>query len=90
MFQKLREPTSQPLNYWINEHRFLLLKASAKIVLATRVSSEAVERLISAAGLLLGKLRKRVSPALVINSVQTISDMHVRRKLWKWFRDYLE
>lgn len=69
MFQKLRQPTSQPLNYWKTEHRFPLLKASAKIVLAIPVSSAAVECLFSAAGLLLSKLRKRMLPALVINSV---------------------
>ncbi|KAH9503610.1 hypothetical protein Btru_066970 [Bulinus truncatus] len=68
MFQQLRQPTSQPLNYWKNEHRFPLLKASAKIVLAIPVSSAAVERLFSAAGLL-SKLRKRMLPALIINSV---------------------
>ena len=56
MFQKLRQPNSQPLDYWKNEHRFPLLKASAKVPLATRVSSAAVERLFSAAGLLLSKL----------------------------------
>ena len=69
MFQKLRQPTSQPLNHWKNEHRFPLLKASSKIVLAVPVSSAAVERVFSAAGLLLSKLQKRMSPALVINSV---------------------
>ena len=69
MFQKLRQPTSQPLNYWKNEHKFQLLNASAKIVLAIPVSSAVVERLFSAAELLLSKLRKRMSPALVINSV---------------------
>ena len=69
MFQKLRQPTSQPLNYGKNQNRFPLLKASAKIVLAIPVSSAAVERLFNAAGLLFSKLRKRKSPALVINSV---------------------
>ena len=69
LFQKLRQPTAQPLNYWKNEHRFPLLKETAKIVLAIPVSSAAVERLFSAAGLLLSKLRKRMLPALVINSV---------------------
>ena len=69
MFQKLRQPSSQPLDYWKNEHRFPLLKAGAKVVLAVPVSSAAVERLFSAAGLLLSKLRKRTSPAVVINSV---------------------
>ena len=33
------------------------------------MSSAAVERLFSAAGLLLSNLRKRMSPALIINSV---------------------
>ena len=33
------------------------------------MSSAAVERLFSAAGLLLSNLRKRLSPALIINSV---------------------
>ena len=46
-----------------------MLKSSAKIVLAIPVSSAAVERLFSAAGLLLSKLRRRMIPALVINSV---------------------
>ena len=69
MFQKLRQPSSQPLDYWKNEHRFPLLKAGAKVVLAVPVSSAAVERLFSAAGLLLSKLRKRTLPAVVINSV---------------------
>ena len=71
MFQKLRQPNSQPLDYWKNKHRFPLLKAGAKVVLAIPVSSAAVERLFSAAGLLLSKLRKRMLPALVINSVYT-------------------
>ena len=52
MFQKLLQPNSQPLDYWENEHRFLLLKAGAKIVLAIPVSSAAVERFFNAAGLL--------------------------------------
>ena len=69
IFQKLRQPNSQPLDYWKNEHRFPLLKAGAKVVLAIPVSSAAVERLFSAAGLLLSKLRKRMLLALVINSV---------------------
>ena len=69
MFQKLRQPNSQPLDYWKNEHRFPLIKAGAKVVLAIPVSSAAVERLFSAARLLLRKLRKRMLPALVINSV---------------------
>jgi len=69
MFQKLRQPNSQPLDYWKNEHRFPLLKTSARIVLAISVSSAAVERLFSAAGLLLSRLRKRMLPVLVINSV---------------------
>ena len=55
MFQKLRQPSSQPLDYWKNEHRFPLLKAGAKVVLAVPVSSAAVECLFSAAGLLLSK-----------------------------------
>ncbi|CAK8685836.1 unnamed protein product [Clavelina lepadiformis] len=55
-FQKLRQPSSQPLDYWKNEHRFPLLTAGAKTVLAIPVSSAAVERLFSAAGLLLTKL----------------------------------
>uniref|UniRef100_T1IAA1 HAT C-terminal dimerisation domain-containing protein n=1 Tax=Rhodnius prolixus TaxID=13249 RepID=T1IAA1_RHOPR len=38
-------------------------------VLVIPVSSSAVERLFSATGLLLSKLRKRMSPAVVINSV---------------------
>ena len=69
MFQKLRHPSLQLLDYWKNEHRFLLLKAGAKVVLAVPVSSAAVEHLFSAAGLLLSKLRKRTLPAVVINSV---------------------
>ena len=69
MFQKLRQPSSQPLDYWKTEHRFPLLKAGAKVVLAVPVSSAAVERLFSAAGLLLSKLRKRTLSAVVINSV---------------------
>ena len=69
MFQKLRQPSSQPLDYWKNEHRFPLLKAGTKVVLAVPVSSAAVERLFSAAGLLLSKLRKRTLPAVVINCV---------------------
>ena len=64
MFQKLRQPNSQPIDFWKNEHRFPL-----KVVLAIPVSSAAEERLFSAAGLLLSKLRKRMLPALVINSV---------------------
>ena len=67
MFQKLRQPSSQP--YWKNEHRFPLLKAGAKVVLAVPVSSAAIERLFSAAGLLLSKFRRRMLPAVVINSV---------------------
>ena len=58
MFQKLRQPNSQPLDYWKNEHRFPLLKAGVKIVLAVPVSSAAVERLFSATRLLLTKLPK--------------------------------
>ena len=69
LFQKLREPNSQPLDYWKNDHRFPLLKSSAKIALAIPVSSAAVERLFRAAGLLLSKLQRRMIPALVINSV---------------------
>ena len=42
MFQKLRQPNSQPLDYWKIEHRFPLLKAGAKVVLAIPVSSAAV------------------------------------------------
>ena len=38
-------------------------------MLAVPVSSAAVERLFSAAGLLLSRLRKRMLPAVVINSV---------------------
>ena len=68
MFQKLPRANSQPLDYLKNEHRFPLLKASAKNVLAIPVSSAAVERLFGAAGLLLSRLRKRMLPALVINS----------------------
>ena len=68
LFQKLREPNLQPLDYWKNDHRFLL-KSSAKIALAIPVSSAAVERFFSAAGLLLSKLQRRMIPALVINSV---------------------
>ena len=69
LFQKLRQPSSQPLDYWKNEHRFPLLKAGAKVVLAVPVSSAAIERLFSAAELLLSKFRKRMLPAVVINSV---------------------
>ena len=69
MFQKLRQPNLQPLDYWKNEHRFPLLKACAKVILAIPVSSAALERLFIAAELLFGKLRERMLPALVINSV---------------------
>lgn len=53
----------------MEEQRFPLLKATAKIVLGTPGSSAVVERLFTAAGLLLRKLRKCMLPALVINSV---------------------
>ncbi len=44
-------------------------KKGAKIVLGIPMSSAAVERLFSLAGLLLSKLRKRSLPSLIINSV---------------------
>ena len=80
LFQKLREPNLQPLNYWKNEHRFSLLKSSAKIVLAIPVSFAAVERLFSAVGLLLSKLQRRMIPAIVINSVYIIFACKIKIK----------
>ena len=68
-FQMLRQLTAQPLNYWKNEEGFLVLKTAAKIVLALPMSFAVVERLFTAAGLLLGNFRKRIQPALVTNSV---------------------
>ncbi|XP_077975174.1 uncharacterized protein LOC144431214 [Styela clava] len=83
LFQKLRQPNSHPMDYWKNEHKFPLLKAGAKIVLAVPVSSASVERLFSAAGLFLTKLRQRMLPSLVINSVyiKYASKMKINEKV---------
>ena len=69
LFQRLRHPTAQPLNYWKNEERFLVLKIAAKIVLAVPMSSAAVERVFNAAGLLLSDFRGHMQPALLTNSL---------------------
>ena len=68
LFQRLRHPTAQPLNYWKNEGRILVLKIAAKIVLAVPMSSAAVETLFNAVELLLRDFRRDMQPALVMNS----------------------
>ena len=71
LLHKLRHPTAQPLNYWENEERFLVLKTAAIIVLAVPMSSAAMDRLFNTAGLLLSNFRRHMQPALVANSVYT-------------------
>ncbi|KII66760.1 hypothetical protein RF11_01304 [Thelohanellus kitauei] len=71
-FTNLKQLPSKPLNYWKNEHRFILIKVSAKILLVVPVSSAAVEHLYSSVGMLLTQLNKQMPLTFVINCVYKI------------------
>ena len=61
-FRGTRVPMKDPTEFW---RRLTRLRTCAKIVFSAPVSSAAVERLFSQAGILLSKMRKRMSPAVM-------------------------
>ena len=63
-FRDTREPMKDPTEFW-RYSRQTRLRTCAKIVFSAPVSSAAVERLFSHAGILLSKMRKRMSPAVM-------------------------
>ena len=63
-FRGTRVPMKDPTEFW-RYSRLTSLRTCAKIVFSAPVSSAAVERLFSQAGILLSKMRKRMSPAVM-------------------------
>ena len=53
-----------PIEFW-RYSQLKRLRTCAKIIFSAQVSSAAVERLFSQAGILLSKMRKRMSPAVM-------------------------
>lgn len=62
-FRETRIPMKDPTEFWRYSRRLNSLRICAKIILSVPVSSASVERLFSEAGILLSKMRKRLSPA---------------------------
>ena len=63
-FGDTRVPMKDPTEFW-RYSQLKRLRTCAKIIFSVQVSSASVERLFSQAGILLSKMRKRVSPAVM-------------------------
>ena len=68
VFKKGRGPVgfARPEEHWKNRIDLPHLRRAAKIIFSIAMSSAAIERLFSEAGLLLSKMRKNLSPATIM------------------------
>lgn len=64
-YAKSRYPFRAPQEYWKVADQLPLLQSCARVLLSVPVSSAAVERLFSEAGMILSKLRKKTRPKVL-------------------------
>ena len=62
IFKANRRPTKFILEFWKCADQFPILKHMSRIILSVPASSAGIERLFSQCGVVLTKLRRRISP----------------------------